>query len=305
MFEDRPILEMDSTGDLVKRAQALINEGWHLGLATDGDFGKHTHDAVRKVQGKTGLKQDGVIGPNTWTKLELQTVELGSKGPAVGGCQNALNANWGYHLAVDEDFGDLTDHAVRDMQTRASIESDGVVGPITWGHLMQKAPQPTPRPTPQPVSQTLNIIDPRLSFNGPLTKRGTTNYIIYHHAEAESCTIQDVDQWHKERGWLGCGYNFFVRKDGSIYKGRGMDTIGAHCLNHNFESVGICAEGNYMVDSMPDVQKQSLIALGRYVRSLYPQARPVGHRELNSTDCPGNNYPLAEIKAAVMAIQSA
>ena len=103
----------------------------------------------------------------------------------------------------------------------------------------------------------MNIIETNLSWNGQLTLCNIPKMIVDHHAEASSCTIQDIDRWHKERGWAGCGYHYLVRKDGSIYRGRPENAEGAHCLGYNTVSIGICFEGSYMTETMPDVQKQA------------------------------------------------
>lgn len=202
-------------------------------------------------------------------------------------------------------------------QTKAALESfqkaagckliDHKVGPettakrINWSSRVLSPAPAAQAPSMPPAGSELHIIDPHLNFMYPLTPRKVTKYIVFHHAAASVCTIEDIHRWHLQRGWNGCGYNFFVRKDGSIYEGRGLNMLGAHCQDHNWESVGICAEGNYNIDTMPDAQKSALIALGRYVREHYPNARPVGHRELNPTACPGKNYPLEEIKERVLA----
>lgn len=55
-----------------------------------------------------------------------------------------------------------------------------------------------------------------------------TRRIILHHAAAVTCTPQQVHQWHLANGWTGIGYHFFVRKDGTVYRGRPEDTVGAH-----------------------------------------------------------------------------
>ena len=60
---------------------------------------------------------------------------------------------------------------------------------------------------------------PNWHWNGTLAQRAYTDYIVLHHAEASTCTAEQVDQWHKENGWSGIGYHFFVRKDGRIYRG--------------------------------------------------------------------------------------
>ena len=50
-----------------------------------------------------------------------------------------------------------------------------------------------------------------------------------------------------------------VRKDGSVYRGRREDTVGAHAYGYNSTSIGICAEGNFEVDIMGEAQKQAII----------------------------------------------
>ena len=62
-------------------------------------------------------------------------------------------------------------------------------------------------------------------WNGSLTKRAATTRIILHHAAAKTCTAQQIHSWHLANGWVGIGYHFFVRKDGSVYRGRPEDTV--------------------------------------------------------------------------------
>ncbi|MDT8719700.1 N-acetylmuramoyl-L-alanine amidase [Clostridium sp. 19966] len=144
----------------------------------------------------------------------------------------------------------------------------------------------------------MNIIETNLSWNGALTYNNVPQMVVIHHAEASTCTIQDIDNWHKERGWIGCGYHFLVRKDGSVYRGRPENAEGAHCYGYNSNSLGVCFEGNYMVDSMPDVQKQSGIELIKYLLQRYNLSRIEPHRALYNTSCPGNKFPFDDIKNA-------
>ncbi len=141
------------------------------------------------------------------------------------------------------------------------------------------------------------IISPNWHWNGALANRARTDYIALHHAEASSCTAEQVDQWHKENGWSGIGYHFFVRKDGKIYRGRPLDKQGAHVYGMNNRSIGICAEGKYSTETMPDEQKRAICRLLAYLKDCYyPNAQIVGHKEIGDSDCPGRNYPLEDIK---------
>ena len=129
----------------------------------------------------------------------------------------------------------------------------------------------------------MNIIESNLKWHGELQDWNNPNLIVLHHAEASTCTIEDIHQWHLNNGWAGCGYHFLVRKDGSIYRGRPENTIGAHCLGNNANSLGICAEGNYMTESMPEAQENSIIELVKYLVEKYKITQIKGHKELYST----------------------
>lgn len=120
--------------------------------------------------------------------------------------------------------------------------------------------------------------------------------IILHHAEAVSCTVQDINRWHKNNGWSGIGYHYFVRKDGTIYKGRPDNAQGAHCPGHNNKSIGICAEGSYVKEHMPVAQKNAIAELIKYLKAKNPAIKSVKkHKDYTATNCPGPNFPFDEI----------
>lgn len=146
----------------------------------------------------------------------------------------------------------------------------------------------------------MNIIERTYSLNGGLSNRNTTNRIILHHAAASNCSADDVDRWHKNKGWTCIGYHFFVRKDGSIYRGRREEAIGAHAYGYNTDSIGICAEGNFENETMGDVQKQALKELVAYLKNKYGITKVQRHRDVNATACPGKNYPFEEIANATV-----
>lgn len=143
----------------------------------------------------------------------------------------------------------------------------------------------------------MNIIKTNWNWAGGLSGRARTDYIALHHAAAVTCTAAQVDQWHKSNGWSGIGYHYFVRKDGSIYEGRPLNSMGAHVSSMNNCSIGICAEGNYDIEtSMPDAQYDAILSLISYLHDIYPDAKVVGHKDIGSSDCPGKYYPLNSLK---------
>ncbi len=143
----------------------------------------------------------------------------------------------------------------------------------------------------------MKIIEHLYNWNGGFTKRHRTDYIVLHHAEASSCSVVDIDRWHKSNGWTGIGYHFFVRKNGEVYRGRPIDVQGAHVSGHNSNSVGICAEGDFMREVMGTVQQKAICELLAYLKdNFYPDAKIVGHGEIGDSNCPGIKFPLASIK---------
>lgn len=140
----------------------------------------------------------------------------------------------------------------------------------------------------------MNIIDTNLDF-GSLSKRKSTTRIILHHAAAESCDAATIHQWHLNKGWSGIGYHFVVRKNGSIERGRPEDTVGAHALNNNSDSIGICFEGNFETETMPETQKAAGKELVAYLKQKYGISTVQKHKDVTSTACPGKNFPFDEI----------
>ena len=96
-----------------------------------------------------------------------------------------------------------------------------------------------------------------------------------------------IDSWHRERGFhLGIGYHYVIRRDGTIEPGRPEWLTGAHCVNHNAHSIGICYEGGLDIRGQPadtrtEAQKASLRTLLENLHRRYPRAVILGHHDLN------------------------
>lgn len=73
------------------------------------------------------------------------------------------------------------------------------------------------------------------------------NILILHCSDSDidaHDSIKVIDAWHKENGWSGVGYQYFIRGDGIIEKGRPENKIGAHVKGFNKGSIGICFHGS-------------------------------------------------------------
>lgn len=141
----------------------------------------------------------------------------------------------------------------------------------------------------------MNIIEKTYKWNSGLSKRKSTKYIVLHHM-AGFGSADAIHRTHINNGRSGIGYHFFVRRDGSIYRGRPIDTIGAHASGANSNSVGVCFEGDYSKNNdMPETQKKAGKEIVAYLKGLYPTAQIKKHKELSATDCPGKYFPFDEI----------
>lgn len=64
-----PTLRRGAKGETVELLQELLNVNG-IQVVVDGDFGVLTEQAVRSFQESNGLRQDGIVGPWTWEKLQ-------------------------------------------------------------------------------------------------------------------------------------------------------------------------------------------------------------------------------------------
>ena len=151
-----------------------------LGLSSseiDGKFGPATEAAVKRFQTDKGLVVDGLVGPQTWSALLGEPVEVFSprsprrlpvlrRGdgidlpelqPQVQALQKALGFS---PQETDGQFGPATEAAVRRFQSDKGLTVDGVVGPQTWPALVGEPVEIVPRPTPDlpetPDDKTIN-----------------------------------------------------------------------------------------------------------------------------------------------------
>lgn len=141
----------------------------------------------------------------------------------------------------------------------------------------------------------MKITEKAYKWKGALSSRPSTEYIILHH-RAASGDVDSIHTTHLANGWTGIGYHFYVRKDGSVYRGRPINSIGAHCTGRNSNSVGICFEGNFQTETMLTAQLNSGRELIEYLKDLYPKAEIKRHSDFSATACPGTHFPFDEMK---------
>lgn len=126
--------------------------------------------------------------------------------------------------------------------------------------------------------------------------------IALHHMAHPTADIYEVQRWHLNQGWRAFGYNYWVGFDGTIYEGRGLH-MGAGVANQNDHIISIGFQGNYQsgigidVNTMSDAQFNAGIDIIRWVQQQVPAATRIGgHGEFMATACPGDRFPLGEMK---------
>lgn len=108
---------------------------------------------------------------------------------------------------------------------------------------------------------------------------------------AEANTVRAYDDYHRNtQGWGGIGYNLCVGPaTGEVYLGRGLNAVGAHSPNRNYNGIGVCVLGSPTV--VTDAIKRGLREAYRIACEHTGKKLIINvHRNSpgNYTDCPGD-----------------
>lgn len=150
------------------------------------------------------------------------------------------------------------------------------------------------------LRESININEIEYEWEEELEYNNKPTEIIYHHSASFSKSPESIHEFHKSKGWSGIGYQYYIRKDGTIYNGRPEGADGAHAKGENKKSIGICVEGNFEEEELTKEQVQSLYELSMYVSLKYDIYKIIGHGDVNETLCPGESFPLEEMRESVI-----
>lgn len=120
---------------------------------------------------------------------------------------------------------------------------------------------------------------------------------IVIHCSATRCDrdfpLQAVIACHRARGFATIGYHYYITRDGIVHAGRPLYQEGAHATGYNRRSIGICYEGGLdpagkPADTRTPAQKDTLLKLLQRLKTDYPFARIMGHRDFPNVakECP-------------------
>ncbi len=153
--------------------------------------------------------------------------------------------------------------------------------------------------------------------------------IVWHTAahgrdgQVFDTTAAQIDQWHRERGWNGIGYNVVIRFDGTIEQGRNPNKIPAAVQGLNKTTYHLCFSGHGDIAPLTPQQLESGIQhtiemLQRYGLVERFLSEPdglivMGHREVNelvrrglapiptTRTCPGKLVDMEAVRALLRA----
>lgn len=273
-------------------AQAILESGWGTSTLAQKYFNLYGIKALRDWSGKVALVDTKEYKNNTWIVEKQPFRVYSSWNESIEDHALFLKKEWYAAAGVFK--------AANYLEQIKAIVSGGYCSAPGYIEKIIEIVEKYNLNKFDKGEIEMNIIDKNLKFKS-LTYSNNPKTGLLHHAEWSNCSVEDIHRCHiVDKGWSGIGYHYFIRKDGTIYKGRPDNAIGSHCKGHNTNTIGICAEGNYMKESMPEAQKQAIISLCIYLKNKYPGIIFKGHKEAPyATDCPGVNYPLVEIKAAI------
>lgn len=115
----------------------------------------------------------------------------------------------------------------------------------------------------------------------------TPRYAVVHCTDTPNnmvVTAAMVDSWHRERGWSRIGYHVLIHRDGTIERGRPINSPGAHVAGYNHQSLGVALVGR---SDYPDDQMIALEGILLAWQSIFPTIEVVGHNDLTDLKtCP-------------------
>ena len=151
----------------------------------------------------------------------------------------------------------------------------------------------------------------RAASSGLTTLTRKPTYIVVHHTDSPNSTdtslehvyalCRSIQNYHMDHnGWSDTGQHFTNARSGHVAEGRHGSlaalkagnklVVGAHTQGQNETSIGIENEGTYTSATPPAKLWNKLIDLVSYIAHQYgvSPSHIKGHRDFNSTDCPGN-----------------
>ena len=241
----------------------------------------------------------------------------GSKGPRVVELQNLLKAAGYWRIgSITDNFGPVTEAAVKLFQFEKGLNDDGVVGPATWGKLVELGKSKI-TPIVKPNMTTEDESDPedemliekiqeayptcknipelvKLINEYKLTRK--VSRVVYHctATQPEATIAAILKYWKEKLKWKSPGYHILVTADGSwtLLYDFNLPSNGVKGINQNsihISYIGGIDKAGKAKDTRTAGQKAVFEACYHLFSRKVPTATHHGHYEFDNKACPSFN----------------
>jgi N-acetylmuramoyl-L-alanine amidase len=210
---------------------------------------------------------------------------------------------------------------------RARVTRRTLLGATAGGVLLGGLTLPTAAhaaPAPRCYTRTEWSARPPKS---PTQVIGKPDHIVIHHTASANVTdyslaaAYKVQHWIQDlhmdtNGWIDIGNQLTISRGGYLMEGRsqslpainnGQNVLGAQTANNNSHTIGIEHEGIYVSEDVPVALFDMSVLTCAWLCTKYgldPHVAIVGHRDYNTTQCPGDVFyaRLPELRDRVAAV---
>ena len=209
----------------------------------------------------------------------------------------------------------------------ARVSRRTVLGATAGGVLLGGITMPTAAhaaPAPRCYTRTEWSARPPKS---PTQVIGKPDHIVIHHTASPNVTdyslaaAYKVQHWIQDlhmdtNGWIDIGNQLTISRGGFLMEGRskslsainnGQNVLGAQTANQNSHTIGIEHEGIYVTENVTVALFDMSVLTCAWLCTKYgldPHVAIVGHRDYNTTQCPGDVFyaRLPELRDRVAAV---
>ena len=150
----------------------------------------------------------------------------------------------------------------------------------------------------------------------PQVSARSWKYVVLHHTASSGGNVNSIHEAHLQRKdkqgrpWKGIGYHFVIGNGDGMPDGAIEPTFrwqeqmhGAHAgvADYNNAGIGIVLVGNFETQQPTTAQIASARRLVAALALEYDIAADniVGHGDVKATACPGQHFPLMDIKQQI------
>ncbi len=206
-------------------------------VTVDGYFGEDTENSVIGFQKTFGLEADGVVGAATWNQLYsvsteiADTVEITSEEQRYPGSPlregatgrgvelmkiyyNRIARYYGNLPIVTENdvFDDEFESAIEEFQERFGLESDGVIGALTWTRIVELYNFLANNESGDGTAQAAAIQEASQIYPGVRLRRGTSG----RHVKYIQNALNIINQKKGIRKYLSVNGEFGAETESAI-----------------------------------------------------------------------------------------